>query len=42
MPEAPTGWPFDLSPPDVLIGLSPSLEVLPSSTACGASPGLHR
>ena len=38
-PVAPTGWPFDLSPPDGLIGSVPSFSVQPSRIARAPSPG---
>src|SRR5215469_1474381 len=40
MPVAPIGWPFDLSPPEGLIGISPVLEVDPSLTAFAPVPFL--
>ena len=31
-PVAPTGWPFDTSPPEMLIGRSPPSAVAPDAT----------
>src|SRR6266851_5176806 len=39
-PEAPIGWPNDLSPPSGLTGKRPSRSKKPSSTSCHAVPRL--
>ena len=39
MPVAPIGWPFAISPPDVLIAHSPSTAALPSAQNCAPLPG---
>src|SRR6266478_4524035 len=41
-PVAPTGWPFDFSPPLVLIGNSPLMHVLPASVYGPPSPFLTK
>ena len=37
-PVAPTGWPFAMSPPEVLIPHSPPGAALPSSQYCAPLP----
>ena len=42
MPVAPTGWPLDFRPPEVLTGILPSRAVTPSAAALAPLPGLKK